>query len=319
MDVAAQPQHLLRRTDGVLYIVLVGFVAATTALGFAAGRSWSVRRRALIRLYAAGDERTPAGVESSARETALARWLARAGYRRPEAQTIFLSATAVAVVLGVVISQGYRLVLFGPLLDAIANVPGSAGDMLALTLQGGPWILFVITALGPTLFVRAARRRRVQAIEEDLPLALELFATMAQAGLGFDAALARIVRAQGGQRALGSEFVNFQHDMLAGMSRTQALRQLARRIDIPSLTSFTSALIQAEQVGASMAETLQHQAVDLRQRRRESALLQSQALPVKLVFPLVICFLPGIFVSTLAPVLFQMVEVANSVLRSTGQ
>jgi tight adherence protein C len=104
--------------------------------------------------------------------------------------------------------------------------------------------------------------------------------------------------------------------MLAGMSRTQALRQLARRCDVPSVTSFTSALIQAEQVGASMAETLQHQAVDLRQRRRENALLQAQALPVKLVFPLVVCFLPGIFVSTLAPVLFQMVEVANSVLRS---
>jgi tight adherence protein C len=278
-----------------------------------------MRRRALIRLYATGDQRVPAGVEPSVRDSALARWLARAGYRRPEAQTIFLALTAVAVLLGVVISQVYRLVFFGPLLGAIANVPGSAGDMLALTLQGGPWILFVITALAPTLFVRAARRARVRAIEEDLPLALELFATMAEAGLGFDAALSRIVRAQGSHRALGSEFVNFQHDMLAGMSRTQALRQLARRIDVPSLTSFTSALIQAEQVGASMAETLQHQAVDLRQRRRESALLQAQALPVKLVFPLVICFLPGIFVSTLAPVLFQMVEVANSVLRSTGQ
>jgi tight adherence protein C len=157
------------------------------------------------------------------------------------------------------------------------------------------------------------------AIEQDLPLALELFATMAEAGLGFDAALAKIVRAQGSDRPLVSEFVNFQHDMLAGMSRTQALRQLARRIDIPSLTSFTSALIQAEQIGASMAETLQHQAVDLRQRRRENALLRAQALPVKLVFPLVVCFLPGIFVSTLAPVLFQMVEVANGVLRSSGR
>jgi tight adherence protein C len=107
--------------------------------------------------------------------------------------------------------------------------------------------------------------------------------------------------------------------MVAGIPRTQALRQLARRVDVPSLTSFTSALIQAEQVGASMAETLQHQAVDLRQRRRENALLQAQALPVKLVFPLVVCFLPGIFVSTLAPVLYQMVQVANSVLRSSGR
>jgi tight adherence protein C len=156
-------------------------------------------------------------------------------------------------------------------------------------------------------------------VEQDLPLALELFATMAEAGLGFDAALTRIVRAQGPGRALMTEFVNFQHDVLAGIPRAQALRQLARRVDVPSLTSFASAIIQAEQVGASMAETLQHQAVDLRQRRRENALLQAQALPVKLVFPLVICFLPGIFVSTLAPVLYQMVQVADSVLRSSGR
>jgi tight adherence protein C len=292
-------------------------VAAVVAGGWAAVRSWRVRRRALVRLYAI--DAPASAVESSSRDTALARWLASAGFRRPEAPSLFVSATVAGAAAGVVLSQVYRLFLFESLLDAIVGVPGSAGDVLALVLQGGPWILFVISMLAPTIAVRAARRARVQAVEQDLPLALELFATMAEAGLGFDAALARIVRAQGSDRALSSEFVNFQHDMLAGMSRTQALRQLARRVDVPSLTSFTSALIQAEAVGASMAETLQHQAVDLRQRRRENALLQAQALPVKLVFPLVICFLPGIFVSTLAPVIFQMIEVADSVIRSAGQ
>jgi len=204
--------------------------------------------------------------------------------------------------VGVAISQFYRLVLLRPFLIAIANVPGSAGDLLALVLVAGPWILLMVSGFVPTLVVRSARRLRVRAIEQDLPLALELFATMAEAGLGFDAALAKVVRAQGSNRPLASEFLNFQHDMMAGMSRTQALRQLGRRVDIPSLSTFTSALVQAEQVGASMAETLQHQANDLRQRRRENALLQAQALPVKLVFPLVVCFLPGIFATTLSTV-----------------
>ena len=145
---------------------------------------------------------------------------------------------------------------------------------------------------------------------------LELFATMGDAGLGFDAALAKIVRAQEDGRPLIAEFVGFQVDMLGGVPRLQALRQLARRVDVTSITTFTSALIQAEQVGASIAETLRHQADDLRDRRREDALLQAQALPVKLVFPLVICFLPGIFVSTLAPVIYQMIEVAGGVLRA---
>jgi pilus assembly protein TadC len=303
----------------VLNIVGLVIVVATFFAAYAAGTSWRVRQSALRRLYAEDDLLAAPGLEPSGSDSALARWLARAGYRRPNAPAVFVMATAGFVGAGVVVSQIYRLVLFRPLVDMVANVPGSAGDMLALVLQSGSWILLCVTALVPALAVRTARRSRVRAIEQDLPLALELFATMAEAGLGFDAALAKIVRAQGGDRALASEFVNFQHDMVAGIPRTQALRQLARRVDVPSLTSFTSALIQAEQVGASMAETLQHQAVDLRQRRRENALLQAQALPVKLVFPLVVCFLPGIFVSTLAPVLYQMVQVANSVLRSSGR
>jgi tight adherence protein C len=300
----------------MLNLLALLIVVGITVLAYRTAWSWSVRRRALLRTYGDGERGAISALDSSSRDTALAGWLARAGYRKPNAQLIFVLATAASVVVGIVLSQIYRVMLFGPLVDAVSNVPGNAGDVLALVLQGGPWILFALACFAPTLLVRAARRARVQAVEQDLPLALELFATMAEAGLGFDAALSKIVRAQESKRPLISEFINFQHDMLAGLSRTQALRQLARRVDVPSLTGFTSALIQAEQVGASMAETLQHQAVDLRQRRRENALLQAQALPVKLVFPLVVCFLPGIFVSTLAPVLFQMIEVANSVVRS---
>jgi len=298
-------------------IILIGLFALIGGFLWISLRSWEIRRRALARLYAMDDER--AGLRPETRDSALSRWLARAGYRRPNAPNIFIGATVGFGVLGVILSQVYRLMLLRPLVTAVSNVPGNAGDMLALLLEAGTWILLTSTAFAPTLVVRAARRARVQAIEQDLPLALELFATMAEAGLGFDAALTRIVRVQGSDRPLASELLNFQHDMMAGMSRTQALRQLARRIDIPSLTTFTSALVQAEQVGASMAETLQHQAVDLRQRRRENALLQAQALPVKLMFPLVVCFLPGIFATTLAPVLFQMVQVANGVLRSSGR
>lgn len=293
-------------------VLLTGLVVLIAAFAWIWLRSWEIRRSALARLDEMDDLR--AGIRPESRENALSRWLARAGYRKSNAQTIFIGATVGAFVLGVVCGQVYRLVLLRPLAAAVSNVPGTASDLLALVLGAGPWILLLISGFVPTLVVRAARRARVKAIEQDLPLALELFATMAEAGLGFDAALTRIVRAQGSSRPLASEFLNFQTDMMAGMSRTQALRQLGRRANVASVTTFTSALVQAEQVGASMAETLQHQAVDLRQRRRENALLQAQALPVKLVFPLVICFLPGIFATTLAPVLYQMVQVANGVL-----
>lgn len=299
----------------------MGFVVVAAALSVAymAARSWSVRQIALRRLSdEAGVHRLAVAVDASS-NSALARWLSAAGYRRPNAQTVFVATTAAFAGAGLAVSQIYRTVLLPSLTEMVSNAPGSTADVLVAILQGGPSILFVLTGLVPMLVVRTARRLRVRAIEQDLPLALELLATMAEAGLGFDAALSKIVRARGSDRALMSEFVNFQRDMLAGIPRVQALRQLARRVDVASLTRLTSALVQAEQAGASMTDTLQHQAEDLRQRRREDALLQAQALPVKLVFPLVICFLPSIFVSTLAPVIYQMVVMADNVLGSAGR
>jgi pilus assembly protein TadC len=282
---------------------------------YAALKSWRVRERALARLYD-DDQGSAVAAEPSMSERWLARWLARAGYRRPEAPPLFLAITAAFTGAGLVAGQFYRVVLLEPLVLMVSAVPGGAGELLAAVLSAGHWIVLVVLALVPTMVVRGARRARMRAVEHDLPLVLELFATMAEAGLGFDAALAKVVRAQGSNRPLIAEFLTFQHDVLAGVPRTQALRLLARRVEVASLTSFTSALVQAEEVGASMAETLRHQADDLRQRRREDALLRAQALPVKLVFPLVICFLPGIFLSTLAPVIFQMIQVANGVLRA---
>jgi tight adherence protein C len=163
--------------------------------------------------------------------------------------------------------------------------------------------------------VRAARRNRVVQVERDLPLVLDLFSTLAEAGLSFDAALARILAAQPAARPLAGEFNSYRRALLAGVPREQAMRRLARRLDVTPVTLFTSALVQAEQVGASIAETLRHQAEDMRDRRRMNALAKAQALPAKLVFPLIVCFLPGIFVTTLGPALFEMVKVVDSVLQ----
>ncbi len=254
--------------------------------------------------------------EPTGLERALADWLAQGGYRDPRAPQLFLMATVGSTVLGLLVGQLYGLTVRAALVNGIAAFPGSAGDVLAELLASGAGILLVVGAVLPFTLVRTARRLRVRAIERDLPLALEMLAMMAEAGLSFDAAVAQLVKARGSERPLSTELLKFQRDMLAGMPRAQALRQLSRRIKLPAMTSFTSALIQAEALGASVAETLQLQALDMRQRRKEDALLRAQALPVKLVFPLVICFLPGIFLSTLAPVMLQMVQVAGGVLRS---
>ena len=292
------------------FIALI-VVAMATALVYVPFAGWRLRSSALTRLY---DDAPAASLAASGQDRWLPQWLARAGYRRPQATALFVTATLVCAGVGGVAGQVYRAAMMVSLVDMVSSVPGGVGEVLAAILGVGHWILFVLLTLLPTIVVRAARRARVRAVEQDLPLVLELFATMGEAGLGFDAALTKVIRSQGAERPLIAEFVNFQYDMLAGVPRAQALRQCARRVDVSSLTSFTSALVQADEVGASLADTLRHQANDLRSRRRENALLKAQALPVQLVFPLVICFLPGIFLSTLAPVLYQMIQVAEGVL-----
>ena len=246
----------------------------------------------------------------------LAQWLSRAGFRSPSASSIYLATTAAGLAAGlaaVLLLNRFQLV--AAMIETLAAIPGGVGDALAVVALGAPYIIVIILVLAPTLVVRSARRERVEAIEQDLALTLELLATLAEAGLGFDAAIARIQESESGQRPLSDELRIYQRDTLGGVSRVESLRRLAQRIGINSVSIFISALVQAEQIGASLSETLRTQADDLRDRRKLRALLLAQALPVKLAFPLMFCFLPGIFFSTLGPVLNQLVDVVDSVIR----
>ncbi|MFK7743197.1 MAG: type II secretion system F family protein, partial [Planctomycetota bacterium] len=170
-----------------------------------------------------------------------------------------------------------------------------------------PFALPLLLAALPTAAVRRARRARVQLILRDLYPVLELFASLAQAGLAFDAALARVLTTLGSERPLGRELMTFQAEVLGGSDRARCFRRLARRIELPQISSFTSALIRAHEVGIGLAATLRRQANELRNELRERALARAQSLPARLVFPLVICFLPGIFVMSLGPAFYGFV------------
>ena len=246
----------------------------------------------------------------------LVRWLAAAGYRSESAATLFAGATigAAALSLAIVLAL-IRTGTIATMAQEVTVIPGGIGDGLALVATGTPYIIFLIFTLTPTLIVRGARRSRIAAIEQDLAASLELLATLAEAGLGFDAGIARILESESGERPLAQEFRIYQRDLLGGISRQTSLKKLAARVDLTSVTIFASAVNQAEQMGSSLAETLRSQSDDLRDRRKLRALLLAQALPVKLTFPLMFCFLPGIFYSTLGPVLAQLAEVVDSVLR----
>jgi tight adherence protein C len=308
MDLAHEPDPLLRLSMELVLLTLL-MIAATVAVRTLARRT-AIRRAA--GLIAIPDHSNPINDENQGR---LARWLHRAGYRAPAASAQFVLATAGCSTAGLLIGLALdRLGVIGEMVTALAAVPGSVGEVLGYIALASPYILFTIAAAAPWMVVRAARRERIESIEQDLPSTLELLATLAEAGLGLDSAIARVTESRSKPRPLSQEFEIYQRDLLGGINRFQALRLLATRAEVTSVSIFVSALVQAEQVGSSLAETLRSQADDLRDRRKLQALVRAQALPVKLTFPLIACFLPGIFFVVLGPVLYQLVDVVDAII-----
>jgi len=265
-----------------------------------------------------GDDVATAESETEPRG-ALTHRLSLAGYRSVGAVPTFLLTTGLGLFLGVVaVFAIYRLGLVQSGAKELIKFPGGVGEIFLPMMYAAPWLALLMLAAAPWILVRSARRERVIQFEQDLPLFLELLATLGEAGIGFDAALDRVLDAQRQDRPLTEEFRTFQREVLAGVGRVRSLRRVADRADVLSLTILISALVQAEQVGSGISEVLRRQADDLRNRRRERALALANALPVKLLFPLVICFLPGLFVATLGPTFYQFFQFADAVIQNRG-
>ncbi|MDG1809833.1 MAG: type II secretion system F family protein [Pirellulaceae bacterium] len=248
----------------------------------------------------------PLGLSELSSESSFANWLFRAGFRSPKAPLVFWGATILLGVTGLILM--YSLAqqgVFAIASQAVSSIPGGVGNVMIPVVLGAPWIIWFVLTLTPTLVVRSVRRNRVKSIEQDLPLLLDLLNTLAQAGIGFDSALDQILSVQNPSRPLVQELRLFQFDNLAGRSRIESLRRLMRRVHVPLFSSFISAIVQAEQTGSGIGRTLRTQALEIRARRREKAAAAAMMVPTKLVVPMVIGFLPGVFVVLLGPILFE--------------
>ncbi|MGH0034508.1 MAG: type II secretion system F family protein [Myxococcota bacterium] len=243
----------------------------------------------------------------------IGRWLALAGADRPDAEREFWSRQAIATALGLTIAGLWMASDLNDDLPRQALAIPVFGAAAATVVRFVPLFLAISISAVPALRVRAARRARVAALEHDLPSALETLATLAESGLGFEAALDRYLSATP-PRPLARELSRVQSEMRAGESRTTAMRRLADRTQVAAIRSFVSAWVQAEEVGAGMAEILRTIADDLARRSRERALARAEALPEKLVFPLVVGFLPGILVWTLGPAVHRLVELIDAIM-----
>ena len=158
----------------------------------------------------------------------------------------------------------------------------------------------------PEWILRSKSGARQKAMQRALPDALDLLSITVEAGLGFDAAVARVARQAGGP--LGEELHRVLQEMQIGKSRSDALRDLADRTSIAELKSFVLAMVQADIFGISIAKVLQVQAKEMRLKRRQRAEEQAQKVPVKIVFPLILCIFPSLFIVLLGPAAITIYE-----------
>ncbi len=171
-------------------------------------------------------------------------------------------------------------------------------------------VLFVMPIalgfFGPTAWLRRKIDDRSKTMLRALPDILDLLVISVEAGLGFDSALTRVVATVPGP--LSEEFFRMLQETRVGVSRRDAMRALMERTELDELRSFILAMIQAEAFGVTIARVLRVQADEMRVKRRQRAQEKAFAAPVKLVFPLVFCIFPSLFIVLLGPAAIQISE-----------
>lgn len=187
-----------------------------------------------------------------------------------------------------------------------------AGFVLGLLLTRGQFAMALLFALfgaalgylAPEFWLGRKIRARSMSMTLQLPDVLDLLTISVEAGLGFDAALAKCVEKMEGP--LVDEFAQALAEVRMGRLRRDALRDVATRADSQPVNNFVGAIIQAEQLGVPIAKVLQIQSNQLRIERRQRAEEAAAKAPVKMLFPMVGCIFPTIFIVILGPAVVQV-------------
>jgi tight adherence protein C len=158
----------------------------------------------------------------------------------------------------------------------------------------------------PSAGLASKASKRQKAIRKAMPDTMDLLTISVEAGLGFDAALAQVVRNVPGP--LSEEIARMLQEMQIGVSRSEALRHVNDRTEVPELDGFVLSMIQADKYGVGIAKVLRAQATELRQKRRQRAEEVAQKVPLKLLFPMIFMVLPALFIVILGPGAIKVYE-----------
>jgi tight adherence protein C len=223
--------------------------------------------------------------------------LVQAGYRREEALTIFF---------------GLR-VLFAFVLFALFSTSIIARPNLPLAL-GGLGVGYVL----PGMVLARLAKRRAHRIRLSLADMLDLLVVSVEAGLGLDQALTRVgTELAFAYPELSAELKLINLELRAGKPRSEALRNLADRTGVDDLSSLVTMLIQTDKFGTSVAQSLRVYSETLRTKRRQRAEEAAAKTGVKMVFPLVFCIFPAIWVVTIGPAAIKFVTVLFPLIENT--
>jgi tight adherence protein C len=171
----------------------------------------------------------------------------------------------------------------------------------------------VVTILGfylPVLWLASRIKRRQRAVIRQLPDTLDLLTICVEAGLGLDQAIQRVVDKSDNE--MSRALARYLHEIRLGRPRREALQTMTNRIDVPDVTTFVAAVIQATDLGVSMARILRVQSDQMRVRRRQRAEQEAQRAPLKMAFPLAFLIFPAILIVLLGPAALALMEALGS-------
>ncbi len=168
-------------------------------------------------------------------------------------------------------------------------------------------LILILFYAGPKVYLHYMVSVRQNRVRRGLPDALDMLSVCATAGLGFDQSLQRV--SEYWDTPIGREFGRVINEMEMGLTRRDALRNLSERLDIREISSFVALIIQTEQLGMSISDTLHAQAEQMRIERRHRAQEQAQKAPIKMLIPMALLIFPALLAVILGPALPTLMEV----------